>query len=47
MKREVLLKTVKVKKEEFIDTANTKREALIEKYRSRIREKAIGRVKSK
>ena len=47
MKREMLFNATKVKKEELVGTANAKREALIEKYRSRIREKAIGRVKSK
>jgi hypothetical protein len=46
MKRKVMFKTIKVKKEELVNASNVKREALIEKYRSNIREKAIGRVKS-
>ena len=41
-----MFKTIKVKKEELVNASNVKREALIEKYRSNIREKAIGRVKS-
>jgi hypothetical protein len=46
MKRKVMFKLINVKKEEFVNASNVKREALIEKYRSNIREKAIGRVKS-
>jgi hypothetical protein len=41
-----MFKLINVKKEEFVNASNVKREALIEKYRSNIREKAIGRVKS-
>jgi hypothetical protein len=45
--RQSFFNTAKVKKEKLVEKANAKNDALIEKYRSHIREKAIGRVKSR
>ena len=37
----------KLEKKKLVEKANAKNDALIEKYRSNIREKAISRVKSR